>query len=613
MKKVICIGLDGLDPAIAEALLAAGELPNLARLRSKGCYARLATTTPAQTPVAWSTFATGVNPGVHGIFDFLRRDPSAYRPELSLFGFERPNRFLPPRPVSRRGGEAIWETLTDVGIPSRVLRHPVTFPPARSIRGRMLAGVGVPDLRGGFGTATVFTSGDLGPAGEGEEVVGIEPRGGVARAAVLGPRGRSGPMEAGLLLTFDSGSRRVSVEAEEGGDAVVVREGKWSDWLELRFSAGLLQTVRGRMRFYLTSAREPYLLYGSPVNLDPRVPQHPVSEPWDYADELDRAIGPFHTLGMAEDHNGLNNGRLSEEAYLTQCAAVRNERLAMMHYELERHDEGFFYCLFDTPDRVQHMFWRYRESDHPSNRVHTLDPALERTIEDEYRACDRVVGEALEYADEETLFLVVSDHGFASYQREVHLNRWLLEQGYLVLDSRAAGDADGAFDSTHVDWGRTRAYALGLVGIYLNLEGREGSGVVAPEDAGELARTIAGELAGLPDAERGATAVRSVSHRDEVYRGARVGDAPDLIVKCAPGHRISSATALGGVPPTVLSDNVRRWSGDHVVDPAAVPGVLFAGRPLDTASPSILDLAPTILSALDVPVPDSHEGRSLLP
>ena len=156
--RVLVIGLDGLEPSIVDAMLAAGELPVLASLRSRGGYARLATTFPAQTPVAWSSFATGTNPGGHGIYDFIRRDPVTLLPDLALNRYEQKNAFTPPRAVNLRGGTPFWELSVGAGIPSTVLRCPCTYP-AELGRGRLLSGLGVPDVRGGLGTPTVWTAG----------------------------------------------------------------------------------------------------------------------------------------------------------------------------------------------------------------------------------------------------------------------------------------------------------------------------------------------------------------------------------------------------------------------------------------------------------------------
>jgi len=311
---------------------------------------------------------------------------------------------------------------------------------------------------------------------------------------------------------------------------------------------------------------------------------------------------------MVEDHGGLNNGRFDEDAYTQQCNQVLRERSAMMQYELERLREGFFFCLFDTPDRVQHMFWRFREG----QREAGLAPLLARVIEDHYADCDRVVGEALRYADDQTMVAVLSDHGVSSFRRGVHVNTWLHDQGLLTLKDGAKPGHEAADFLRTVDWERTRAYALGLSGIYLNLKGREARGIVEPGDADGLARTIAGSLAGLGDPVHGTLAIRSVLTRAQVYHGPYADESPDLVMNFAEGYRVSWGTALGAVPVGHFEDNVKKWSGDHLMDPSLVPGVLFMNRPFRSAGAGLVDLAPTILTALGVPPGAAMEGESLL-
>jgi len=238
---------------------------------------------------------------------------------------------------------------------------------------------------------------------------------------------------------------------------------------------------------------------------------------------------------------------------------------------------------------------------------------LARAIEEHYRVCDAVVGRVLERADERTLVIVLSDHGFASFQRGVHLNSWLHANGYLALKTGVEpGEGAGEF-LKEVDWSRTRAYALGLGSMYLNVAGREAQGIVRPEEAAPLAATIAGALAGLRDEARGAVAVRDVATREQVYRGAFAAESPDLVVRFAAGYRVSWATALGGVPGGgLVEDNVKKWGGDHIIDPSLVPGVLFMNRPFRTDGARLLDLAPTILAALGVPPGPELEGTTLL-
>ena len=610
MRKVVVLGLDGLEPSIAEPLLLAGELPNLASVRERGGMCRIRTTVPAQTPVAWSTFATGVNPGGHGIFDFIRRDPATYLPDLGLSRYEQKNAFVPPAAVNLRRGRTVWDVLAQAGVPSVILRCPCTYPPEIG-KGRLLSGMGVPDVRGGLGTSTFYTAAaDVAP-GESETVVQVEPVP-VVTTYLVGPRHPRSGDDARLEIRVERGADgdHVTIRSEGDPRALVVPRGGWSGWLKVKFRMGLLQSVHAMVRFYLRSA-DPLELYASPLNFDPRSPMFPISSPWDYAGELEREMGTFYTTGMVEDHTGLNNGRFDEAAFLDQCEQVLAERERMMLYELDRFREGLFFCLHDTPDRVQHMFWRFRDAGHPAAGGPT-GSEYANVIEDHYRRCDAIVGRALEYVDDDTLFIVLSDHGFGSFRRGVHVNSWLHANGLLKLAPGVEpGTAAGDF-LRHVDWPGTRAYALGLGSIYLNLSGRERDGSVAPGDATALAERIAIGLRALRDPATGKAAVRDVFTRDRVYAGPYAAEAPDLVVGFAEGYRVSWDTALGGVPAGLVEDNVKRWSGDHIVDPALVPGVLFMNRPFRGERAGLEDMAPTILAALGVPKAGAMEGESLL-
>ena len=300
---------------------------------------------------------------------------------------------------------------------------------------------------------------------------------------------------------------------------------------------------------------------------------------------------------MVEDHNGLNNGRLSAEAFLAQCDLVLNERTKMMRINSERFDEGFFFCLFDTPDRVQHMFWR--------------DGA--RTVEEQYRACDRVIGQALEFVDDQTLLMVLSDHGMNSFERGFNLNTWLYEQGLLELKRGITPGAEAGDFLRAVDWSLTKAYALGLSGIYLNQRGREAQGIVEPNEAAALQNKLINALTGLIDEQHRHVAICSVRTREQLFNGAFAHESPDLLVNYNGGYRVSWATSLGGIPQHSFEDNTKKWSGDHLVDPALVPGVLLMNQPFQGEHASLLDMAPTILAALGLPIGDAMEGTNLLP
>ncbi len=601
-------------------MISAGGLPNIAKLRALGGLSRVATTTPAQTPVAWSTFSTGMNPGGHGIFDFLRRDPKTYLPDLALSRYEQKNAFTPPKAVNGRKGQAFWDLLGASGVPSTVIRCPCTYP-ADPIKGRLLAGMGVPDLRGGLGTATFLTTRlDVSP-GEAENVVQLsrrDPRS-PAHAVdelvgyLVGPRHPKDRTDTRIEIEIVPSGEAATIRCASGTPReLVVKHGVWSDWLRLKIKLGMLQSVRGMVRFFLQEAdSENVSLYASPINFDPDEPPFPISAPSSYARDLLGEIGPYYTAGMIEDHAGLSNGRIDEPAFLSQCDLAWDDREAMLRRELDRFDSGFLFCLFDTPDRVQHMFWRFREADHPANAGRPSHPEYARVIEDTYARADAAVGEALRAADGDTLVIAMSDHGFGSFRRGVNLNTWLHENGLLHLKDGMKPSEEAGDLLRQVDWSRTRAYALGLGGIYVNLAGREGQGIVPATEADALKSDIARSLANLDDPGHGSP-IRGVRTREQAYRGPHVGDAPDLVVDFDRGYRASWATAMGGIPEGLVEDNVKAWGGDHIIDPTLVPGFLAMNTPFRGDRARLVDLAPTILGALGVSPSPVMEGETLL-
>jgi predicted AlkP superfamily phosphohydrolase/phosphomutase len=613
MKKVIVIGLDGLEPKLVEAMFSAGDLPNLAKLRAIGGYTRVRTTYPPQTPVAWSTFSTGTNPGGHGIFDFLRRDPKTYLPAFGLSRYEQKNMFLPPQVINLRRGVPMWDLLSQAGVASTIIRCPCTYPPD-NIKGRMLAGVGVPDLRGGLGTSTFYSSVNNVKAEESEKVIRVQADGqGAISTHLIGPRNpkTGADFTFDITLNLEPAAGRVMLMSEGQPRQLELRVGQWSDWLKVKFKVGMLQSVHGILRFYLTRLGPDFELYASPINFDPEAPLFPISHPQEYASELGERLGTYYTTGMAEDHDGLNHERFDETAYLEQCQMVLRERRKMMIYELERFKSGLFFCLFDTPDRLQHMFWRFREPNHPANRGEPASSEMAGVIEEHYRVCDKIVGKGLEYADNESLFIVLSDHGMNSYQRGLHLNTWLYNQGWLALKNGIKPGEEAGDFFQNVDWSQTKAYALGLGGIFLNLRGREEKGVVTTDEAETVKAAIIKQLSGLPDPERDQVAVRSVVTREQIYSGPYLGEAPDLLVNFAPGYRVSWGTPLGGTPAGLFEDNTKKWGGDHMIDPDLAPGVLFMNQTFNHKA-GLVDLAPTILKALGVPQGPAMEGNSLL-
>jgi len=608
---VIVLGLDGLEPKIVQSMLARQELPHLASIRVQGGYSPLDTTTPAQTPVAWSTFATGTNPGGHGIYDFIRRDPQTYLPDLALNRYEQKNAFVPPRAVNLRGGIPFWEVLFKHGIRATVLRCPCTYPPDE-LRGCMLAGMGVPDLRGGLGTSTFYSTASGIAAQEGEQVVQLSEAQGSITTHLIGPRNPKtrGDLHCEITLHVDRAHGQLTIHSSGEPRELQIPVGQWSPWLHVKFKLGLLSSIRGMVRFYLVRLEPHVELYASPINFDPAAPLFPLSAPPEYAGELADQVGDFYTTGMVEDHAGLNNGRLDEAAYLQQCDEVVAERERMMRFELSRLQEGLFYILFDTPDRLQHMFWRFLEPEHPANCGRDV-AQYRHAIEEHYRRCDQIVGQALEACDDRTLLIVLSDHGFNSFQRGVHLNTWLCQQGLLTLQPGISPDHDAGEFFRRVDWSRTQAYALGLGSLYLNLRGRESQGIVAADQIAALQERIIHGLTGLRDPARNRTAIHGVATRAQLYRGPFAAQSPDLVVNFAAGYRVSWSTALGGFGSGCFENNVKRWSGDHIIDPALVPGVLFMNRAFRGPA-HLVDLAPTILRSFGLEPLSQMEGKDLL-
>ncbi len=605
IRKLIFLGLDGLDPHLTERFLAEGKLPNLARLREQGGYRRLRTTFPSLSPVAWSTFATGVNPARHNIFDFLNRNLKTYVPELSAAKVYQPSRIwkigryrIPlsaARAELRRKSQPFWKLLGQHQIGSTILRVPITFPP-EAFHGRLLSAMSTPDLRGTQGSFSHFSTRLQEAVYENGSRYPLRRQNGYLTGELEGPENTlladGGPLRVPFRIRMD----RAEPVLEIGSARYPLRLAEYTPWVQMEFRAGLTPAVHGIARFLLTECGEEVSLYATPVQIDPEKPALPISHPPYYAAYLAKLLGTFSTLGMAEDTWALNEGVIGDQAFLDQAYLLLAEREAMFTAALEKTRRGVVACVFDTSDRVQHMFFRH---------LHHASPA--NPIEDLYRRMDRLVGIAADHADENTVLFVLSDHGFCAFRRGINLNTWLLRNGYLAL-SGDGGESGPYFQG--VDWSRTRAYTLGLGGLYLNLKGREAQGTVAPgAEAEALKQELITKLSGLRDPDGDAIAIRTVYAASALYRGPYLTEAPDLIVGYNEGYRTSWDAAVGKVAGSVFEDNDKAWSGDHSVDPLLVPGVLFCNRKIDAEDPGIEDMAPTALQLFGVRPPDWMEGR----
>lgn len=610
-KKVIVLGMDGLDPKIMEQLMDEGSLPNFSGLRQNGTYTPMQTSNPAQSPVAWSCMATGTNPGKHGIFDFLKRNPNNYMPDLAILKFNRGQAFGKMfSPV--RQGIAFWEVAAQEGVPSTVIRWPITFPPKKSMA-TVFAGLGVPDIKGTLGHYAYYTNADIDHNDKGKfKIIQVAPDAdGVIDTEIVGPPvGGLKKKNATIPIKIHLDAENKQVEIIIDKRAITLKEKSWSDWVHLKFNLGFMKKAAAVAKFYLTEASPKLKLYLSPIQPDPLDPVFDISNPSDYATRLVQAIGVYHTLGMPEDTNALTEKRFDEKAFLQSCDEIMREREKMMMYELAQFKEGLLAFVFDTTDRIQHMFWRFEEPE-LFDTPQELYEKHKDVVEDMYKEMDQILGIVLKSIDDKTDLIVCSDHGFTSFKRAVHLNSWLVEQGYMKLNSVPEAREDNSLFADVV-WKETKAYSLGFGAIYMNMKGREGKGIVSADEAAALKKEIAEKLLKLEDKENNAElVVKGVYDADELYSGPFADQSPDLIVGFYPGYRASWQTAIGGAPKELFEDNLKPWSGDHCVDPEFVPGILFSNRKLNSTSPKIIDIAPTVLDFLSLPVPEAVEGQSL--
>lgn len=626
-KRMVILGLDGLDPKLVDRWIDEGKLPNFKKLAEQGSYSRLATTYPSISPVAWSSFMTGVDPSRHNIFDFLNRDVRSYKPKLSSSEVGPSTRnvqvgdWIIPlgKPLIRnmRKSRAFWNILGDHGISSNILRVPLTFPPEK-FAGALLSAMCVPDLRGTQGSFTYYTT-CPNEAGEGEEtpeatggercLVKIEN--GEINATLAGPdnsmRKDGKPMEIPFSVKLEQ--QKLEAVLTIGGRKYRLKERDYSPWIPLVFKPAPGIKVHGLVRFYITKMTPEFGLYVTPINIDPGKPALPISWPSYYSVYLSKLIGEFATLGLAEDTWALNERVIDEEAFLKQTLDYHEEREKMFFNALKKSREGVVACVFDGTDRLQHMFFRYLDDKHPANKGKDVE-RFKNTILEMYMRADEMVGRIMDMLGPDEHFMVISDHGFESFRRGININTWLLQNGLLNLKDGATQSGDW-FES--VDWTRTKAYAFGLGGIYINQQGREADGIVARgEETEAVKRTIIEGLSGLKDADNGDVAINDIFDNAVLHPSGPYRDnGPDLIVGYNRGYRASWEGAVGRVTDSVITDNTKSWSGDHCIDPRLVPGVLFSNRKITAEAPAIGDLAPTILTLFGVEVPAHMTGKVL--
>lgn len=619
IKKLVILGLDGLEPSLAEKFMAEGKLPHLSKLKDQGCYRKLGTVLPPLSPVAWSSFLTGCNPGKHNIFDFLTRDKRSYYPKLSSVEISGPKRtikfgkyHIPLGGGSSqllRKGKPFWSILGEHGIFSNIIRVPITFPPEK-FYGVSLSAMCVPDLRGTQGTFSYYTTGkEKLDIYEGGDRIHVQRNDNVITADLIGPKNPvlrdKQFLTCPYSVTLNGQPGRAVLKID--GQKHTLNKNEYTEWIEVTFRAAPGMNIRGICQFLLLADEPEFELYVTPIHISPDNPAMPISHPGVYATYLSKKQGAYATLGLAEDSWALNEKIIDEKAFLRQCVQADEEREIMFFDALEKVKRGLCVCVFDGTDRLQHTFWRYLDSEHPANRA-IADQHNEKVIEELYMRMDGIVGKTLEGCDEETVLMVISDHGFNSFLYGVDLNCWLEENGYLFRKEKGTGKKY----LEEVDWSQTRAFALGLAGIFLNIEGRESQGIVSPgKEAEKLREEIIEKLTGLKHASRNDTAVIRVYNASKTYAGPYKEEAPDLIVGYNKGYRVAWQTAVGDITDSVFHDNIKSWAGDHCIDPSLIPGVLFCNRDITQQDPRLMDLAPTALELFGVDVPSHMDGKPL--
>ena len=613
--QVIVLGFDGMDYELTRRMMSEGRLPNLQRMAEGGAFSALETSIPPQSPVAWSDFITGLDAGGHGIFDFLHRDPETMVPYFSTTINEPPTRTLTlgrcEIPLSGGGavlmrqGVPFWEVLEERGVSTTIVRMPANYPPSGTA-GRELSGMGTPDILGGYGTYSLFTTAP--------ERLGGSPKGDVQRAEIRrgvfngSLRGPPNPLLVELEelrsdFTVYLDPIRPVVKIEIGDEEIILQEGDWSDWVPMEYPIECpflpSQKLHGMARFYLKRVRPEFQLYATPVNFDPVDPDTPISTPDDFATELAEG-GRFYTQGFPEDTDAIRDGLFDEDEFLAQAALAAEEIRRQYMALLEEFEDGFLFNYFGFLDQVSHIMWGATDPEHPAYDEARAAPYA-NVIEDLYMEADEIVGETLDRLEElggSGTLIVMSDHGFTSFRRAFSLNSWLEQNGYLTGQDRTRRDLDFL---QNVDWSRTQAYALGLSGLYVNLEGREAFGIVPPAERGVLLGEITRGLLREVDPATDQVAITRVYPRDETYTDvghAEIG--PDLVIGFAKGVRSSDASAAGGIPAEVLTDNTDAWSGDHIMDHETVPGVLVSNRPLQVPAGSLKELAAAVLAEFGV-------------
>ena len=626
-RKTLILGLDGMDIKLARAFMRLGLLPNFTKLAQTGGMTSVATSFPPQSPVAWSSFSVGAWPSVHGIYDFIHRDPATMAPYLSTSKVSAPNKTLTlgdfeiplsaGKVTNLRQGRPFWDYLADHDIPTTIQKMPGNFP-CQHAKVDMLSGMGTPDLRGGYGSFTLITTAPPDNADKitGGVVVPINFTDNYAKALLAGPdntlRRDHPPVTIPIRIWRDATNPVVRLLIQD--HELILGQGDWTGWLRLSFSMlNHISEVKGICKVYIKSVHPEFSMYVSPVNIDPADPVLPIVSSSAYGKELSRHLGSFYTKGMPEDTKALSYDVLNNDEYLNLAYQIIDESRIGMVYEiskLARLDEGLLFYYFSSLDQDTHMFWRAIDPESPLY-TEELGRKFGHTLKDLYVEMDKCLGRAMsmiDIHDPDVQLLVMSDHGFGPFRRQVNLNSWLHEQGFIALN--AGADLEDGEYFANVNWQQTAAYALGINAIYLNLAKRERFGMLETSQADTVLSKIKQGLLALRDPKNGHKVVTNVYITPAAEKRTNP-HAPDLIVGWNLGYRTSWGSILGSFTRETFQNNDDRWSGDHCIDPALVPAILFSNRKITLPQPSMIDITATVLAEYGIPLPSHMTGSSL--
>ena len=554
--KTLILGFDSFDPTVFEELAGQNQLPNFEKFIEHGGYSHLQVCSPPQTEVSWTSIATGADPGMHGIFDFVHRDPATYVLYVSILPMRKGalgEQFVPPYTA-----KTLFEEAASMGYPATALWWPAMFPARPELPVMTLPGLGTPDIRGQLGVGTLFSSEDE-TKKKTSVVTLILARKNFYKAEFHGPqtKGKDGPRSISIPLAvevIDLQTARLTVDNQQ----IELRLGEWSEIVELSFKVGMLFKIHAITRFIATSLNDIVHIYSLPLQI------HPLHSTWFYASsnsfskKLWNEVGPYLTLGWPQDTTALEDGCISDEQFIDLCQKIFDRRMQILYHLMNDFREGVLASIFDDLDRVQHMFFHDRQD----------------VVHDWYKRLDGFVGDVNEKVNQwgdKYRYLILSDHGFSVFGKKIHLNHWLLENNYLCMKN-------GGDDLSGVDWDNTKAYAVGLNSIYLNIAGREGQGIVSADGIENLLNEIQNKLLDWKDGDQ--APIQKIRLKHETFNGPFTRFGPDLVVGYAPGYRASAETGLGKIPALTLEQNSDHWGADHCMDSDVVPGVIFANRDL---------------------------------